>query len=182
MWAAVFSSDHSVLQLPAAPTALARLCLSGSPRLARPSPGDLAAARGCPGAPGSHSQESGSGCQALGRESLSWGGLSGHCPEPQPSFQSCFPELCWAPGDPGDSGQRGVCRDRGMSLLRRKQNPAVLVPGEMPCMSGVSWSGQAQGDGSSSPQHLLAPPAKLGSAGSAVSKSFSRRKMMPCIN
>lgn len=92
------------------------------------------------GVPSSHSQESSSGCQApvsAGRESLSWGGLSGHCPEPQPSFQSCFPELCWrcwAPGDPSDSGQSRVCQDSGILPLRNKQNPAVLVPREMPCV------------------------------------------------
>lgn len=47
------------------PTAMAWPCLSSSPRLPHPSPGDLAAAPGCLGVPGSRSRESGFGCQTL---------------------------------------------------------------------------------------------------------------------
>lgn len=120
MWAVVFSSDLTVLQLlvpwhgPACPAhlgwlipALVTLQQLGdvlvSPAVAPKSPG-LAAKRG----------------------------LSGHYPEPQPSLQSCFPELCWscwAPGDPSGSGQSRVGQDSEMFLHGTNQNPAVLVPG-----------------------------------------------------
>lgn len=163
VWVVVSSPDLSVLQLPAAPPAMARPC---SPQRAHPGPGDPAAAQGCPQ---SHPQS-----PALpNRESLSWAGLSGHCPEPQPGFQSCSPELCWAPGDAGDSRQSKVCQDSAQnktkSLTFGAWGDALHGRGVLGWPDTGGWL----------LQHLLAAPARLGSA---VSKPLSSRKMTLCIN